>query len=159
MPKVPSIKYQTQNTIQGQSLFEVVVAVGLSALILVGIVSLAAGSVRNSSYTRNNAQATKFAQEQIEWLRGKRDADWNGFISSIDGAGCDSTALSFSWGGDCVIDTVFSRLAIFECIYEGANVPCSGIVDTVDVTVEVIWTDAQGEHRVRSYTSFTDWRK
>lgn len=140
----------------GQSLLEVVVAVGISALILVAVASLAAGSVRTSSYNRNNAIATKYAQEALEWLRTQRDEDWSDFINNIVSGGCSG---SFSWGGDCTIDPVFNRSASFLCSASSVEMPCNASADTVDVTVSVTWTDAQGIHEVRSATKFTNWRR
>ena len=67
----------------GQSLFEVVFAVAIAAMILVGIVSLATTSTRNSIFSRNNSQATKYAQEVVEWLREERDKDWINLSSHI----------------------------------------------------------------------------
>jgi Tfp pilus assembly protein PilV len=167
---IQKLKHKTLFTIHqsliinsGQSLFEVVVAVGLSALILVGIASLAAASVRNSSFSRNNAQATKFAQEEIEWLRSQRDADWATFTPSI-GGGCSG---SFSWGGSCPItSTIFTRSAVFTCSFfdpvaGASSVPCNSLPDNiniVDVEVSVVWSDAQGDHQVKSNTRLTNWR-
>lgn len=161
---MPNAKCQMLNE-RGQSLFEVVVAIGLSALILTGVASLAAGSVRNSSFSRNNAQATKFAQDQIEWLRGRRDAGWNAFTPSLN-SGCSGT---FSLGGNCPITgTMFTRTATFTCSFFNAGTGGTSIVgcgsggdsiNIVDVAVAVNWSDAQGTHSVRSNTRFTNWRR
>ncbi|SRR4030043_248599 len=141
------------STLSGQSLFEVVVAVGLSALILTGVVSLAAGSIRNSSYSRNNAQATKYAQEALEWLRGQRDADWDAFAthSLTTGNPTDLCSSPMGWGGTCPIpNTIFSRNVILTTD--------SGNSDIIDAVVTVSWSDAQGTHQVKSNTRFTNWR-
>jgi type II secretory pathway pseudopilin PulG len=162
--QILNVKYLKLNE-KGQSLFEVVVAVGISAMILIAVASLAAGSVRNSSFSRNNAQATKFAQEEIEWLRGQRDAGWDGFIGNIASGGCFG---SFSWGGSCVINTTFTRSASFVCSFLNINLPPPTVVscgvggpniNIVDATVIVSWSDAQGSHQVQSTTRFTDWRR
>ena len=42
----------------GQSLFEVVFAIAVVAIIISGVVALSATTVRNSSFSRNNALAT-----------------------------------------------------------------------------------------------------
>jgi len=152
---------------KGQSLFEVVVAVGLSALILISIASLATKSVSNSSYTKTNAQATKYVQEEIEWLRSQRDYSWNGFISSIVSGGCDSTDTTMSWGSVCDIDSLFKRTANFVCKYydistgSESSLACnsgSENINIVEVDVLVSWSDSSGNHQVGSFTRFTKWR-
>ena len=157
-----SVRKMRQNN--GQSMFEVVVAVGMSAIVLIAVASLAAGSVRNSSYTSNNSQATKYAQEQIEWLRGQRDADWSAFIGNIDSGGCNG---ALSWGGSCTISSTFTRSVSFTCYFRNLStdiinpVLCSSgyqNINVVDATVVVSWTDAQGVHEVRSSTRLSDWR-
>ena len=57
---------------KGQSLFEVVFAVAVSALIITAIVILAGNAVSNSTFSRNKALAGRFVQEAIEWLRKER---------------------------------------------------------------------------------------
>lgn len=145
-------KYKIPNTGYGQSLFEVVIAVGLAALILSGVVSLAAVSVRNSSFTRNNAQATKYAQEAMEWIRSQRDTNaWEDFDNNATGAPINICGFPIDWSTACPISgTIFSRTATLTL--EG------GDPDKIIAVVTVSWTDAQGVHDVNSQTRFTNWR-
>jgi type II secretory pathway pseudopilin PulG len=141
-------------TVIGQSLLEVVVAVGISALILVAVASLAAGSVRTSSYNRNNAQATKYAQEALEWLRTQRDEDWDTFASYSSTSGVTTnlcTSPISAWGGTCPIANIFFRSTTLTM--DASN------SDIIDAVVSVTWTDSQGVHEVRSATKFTNWRR
>lgn len=132
----------------GQSLFEVVVAVAIAALILVALASLAATSVSNSNFSNNNALATKYAQEAIEWLREQRDEDWSNIPTS--GTECLGTSPITSFGGCGTIpDTVFTRTVQFSA--EGDT--------TKVVTVIVAWDDSQGHHEVKSTTKFTNWNR
>lgn len=151
-------------SMRGQSLFEVIIAIGVIALILVGVVSLATVSVRNSSFAGNNALATKYAQEGAEWLRQQRDASWSIFIANT-GNTCLGT---LAWGVTCPIPgTLFSRAISFTCFRYNAGPPpieiplaCSDpTVDIADTTVTVSWTDAQGTHVVRSATRLTNWNR
>ena len=151
-----------QNLLFGQSLFEVLVAVGISALILLGIVSLASSSVRNSNFSKNNSQATKFVQEEMEWLREQRDADWSTFTSSVGSGGCSGT---LSWGGNCSINSTFVRSVSFTCSFFNPGPPptttgatCDPNANIVDAVGSVTWQDAQGTHSVTSNTRFTNWR-
>ena len=156
-PKFLTTNYYLLSTNSGQSLFEVVVAVGLSALILVGIASLSSASVRNSGYSRNNAQATKYAQEALEWLRSQRDAGWNNLLDHSNDTGkvhCINTLPPSAWDvivcQDMISGTTFSRTVTLTTDSSDSN--------KIDAFVTVSWTDAQGTHNVKSQTRFTNWR-
>lgn len=137
----------------GQSLFEVVFALAITALILTGVVSLSAMTIRNSDYSKNNALATKYAQEAVEWLRGQRDTDWTTFYThsgTTPVVTCLGTSPITSWGGSCTISgTVFSRSVTLTT--DSAN------LDIIEAMITVSWTDGNGEHRVTSTTRFTHW--
>jgi Tfp pilus assembly protein PilV len=141
--------------IKGQSLFEVVIAVGLSALILIAAVTLSSGSVRNASFSSNNAQATKYAQEAMEWLRGQRDAGWESFrddhSSSSGVESCLNTSPPTTWASppcSVIAGTVFTRSVTLKTIDP----------DKINALVLVTWKDSQGTHEVKTQTHFTDWR-
>lgn len=63
----------------GQSLFELVVAIGIVGLVLVAIVSVATISVRNTTFSKEQSLASRYTQQAMEWLRGQRDTDWDDF--------------------------------------------------------------------------------
>ncbi|MFV1917388.1 MAG: hypothetical protein ACC618_02840, partial [Patescibacteria group bacterium] len=106
---------------KGQSLFEVIFTLAIAALIMVGIVSLAASSIRNSAFSRNNTQATRYVQEASEWLREQRDTDWSvfsGYASSAPGEKWCLTSLAWPGSsGNCgttTIDGTFTREVTLE---------------------------------------------
>lgn len=142
---------------KGQSLFEVVLALALSTLIIVALVSLVSNSIRNSSYSRNKTYATRYTQEATEWLRGERDGDWDVFSTNFlfcptpPHVQCLDT---LAWGncGTCgeteFVDNIFKREISFSDIE----------ADSVTVEATTYWIDSQGIHEVRSNTILTDWR-
>lgn len=134
----------------GQSLFEVIVGLGITALILVGAMSLSTASVRNSDFARNDSVATKFAQEGIEYVREQRDTNWPSFYGQATGSPKNLGNLSWPPGGTCNIPsaTIFCRTVTLSQVTSA----------TVDVLVIVSWSDGQGTHNVRSATTFTNWR-
>lgn len=139
---------------KGQSLFEVLVAIGVSTLIVVAVVSLVANSIRNTTYSKNKTLAARYAQDATEWLRGQRDADIDDFKSKATGIYCFNTLY---WGNHdaCQADmtgNVLRREGSFRTI------PMSGKT-VIEADVTVYWDDAQGTHEVRSVTNFTDWRE
>lgn len=139
----------------GQSLFEVVLALAITTIIIVAIVALAASAVRNSVFARNKTQASRYSQEAAEWLRGERDNDFDAFATrAVTPTWC---LPSLSWASakvgsctstDVISGTPFKREVVF-------TVPSA---TNVDAEVKVYWDDAQGRHEVKSVTTFTDWR-
>lgn len=79
---------------RGQSLIEVIIAVTVGVLVLTALTFATIFSIRNASFSKNSAQATKLAQEGIEKVRTGRDRNssititssavtsWNGSSSS-----------------------------------------------------------------------------
>lgn len=158
--KKSNIKYQILNIVQGQSLFELVVAIAISALVIVAMVSLATNSIKNSIYSKNKALASSYAQQATEWLRGQRDSDITTF-------GTNTTAFpkyclpNLDWirgkalEQDCtfpITGTVFKRWVIF-------NVTSPDGKTIVEANVAVSWTDSVGTHEINSATNFSDWRQ
>ncbi len=145
--------------LSGQSLFEVVIALGVMSFVLVGIVSLAGASIRNSTFSNNNALASKYTQEGMEWIRQERDASWAIFsardaIDAVSTSYCLASLTPNTWLSipptcGTITGTLFTREADLMTVN----------VDTVNAVVRVSWTDAQGTHTVRSATVFTNWNK
>jgi hypothetical protein len=139
----------------GQSFFEVVVALAITALVLVAIVVPATVAIRNSSFARNKSLSTRHAQETVEWLRGQRDADWESFaMRALTPTWCLPTldwaqaSVGNCSSGNTIGDTLFSREVAFATI--------SSV--TIEVRVKIFWTDALGYKEVITSTYFTDWR-
>jgi hypothetical protein len=150
--------------ISGQSLFEIVIALALSVLIIVSLVSLAANAVRNSTYSRNKTQAARYSQEATEWLRGQRDTSFDYLYDMASVAVYCFPVLDWTEAeavAACPVDNVITG-TIFrrEISFARRTISDGGINKSViDATVNVYWQDAQGVHEVKSATSFTDWRE
>ena len=132
----------------GQSLFEIMFAVAIAALITTGIVVLSTDSVKNSSFSKDKTVASKLAQEANEWLRSQRDENWSNLSSRI-GTNCLG---DLSWSSSCtVVGTKFSREVILNSISQ----------TEIEAVVVVSWEsgDSGGNMReVRTVTRFTDWK-
>lgn len=144
----------------GQSLFELVVAIAISALIIVALASLATNSIRNSNFSNNKARAATYAQQATEWLRGQRDSDADKFFNTyaIVPAYCLQDLGGSVWSRavndpatECTVKvggTIFNRWVTF-----------SGDWPVKEADVVVTWTDSQGIHEVKNATNFSDWRQ
>lgn len=137
---------------KGQSLFEVIIAIGITSAILVAIINTAILSVRNTSFSRNKTLASRHAQQAVEWLRSQRDANWDTFASYSNTTWCTPT-LDWDRGRACntddnIVATPFKREIILTTIS----------ASQIDANVKVYWDDSQGYHEVKVSTYFTDWR-
>ena len=138
---------------KGQSLFEVVVAISISALIITGIVAYTSNSIQNSSYSRDKTLASIYVQEANEWLRQERDQNSQVFSTKATPesryclAGLDWNTVGFC--GDRVIpDTKFTR----DLYFPTCDTCPSG---SVEVEVTVSWEDSKGDHEVTSLTDLS----
>ncbi|MEK7550712.1 MAG: hypothetical protein AAB535_02925 [Patescibacteria group bacterium] len=140
--------------IKGQSLFEVVIALGISAVIITALVALVASSIRNTTFSKDKTVAGSLAQEAVEWLRNQRDQSITTFRTNAQGTRC---LKILGWSGACqsgdeIIGTKFMREAVFTTSQISGKT-------VIVATVKVYWSDSQGSREVRSVTNFTDWRE
>jgi Tfp pilus assembly protein PilV len=146
---------------KGQSLFEVVLALGVITAITVGIVSLAVSSIRNATFSKNKTLAGRYVQEATEWLRSERDNDFTTFQGeALTAPGTPMCFPTLAWTGSvgvCGASETIANTPLFREITFSATTISGKTV--IDANVRVYWTDAQGGHEVRSSTSFTDWRQ
>lgn len=145
---IPDTTYYILHTRSlGQSLVEVLVAVGIVSLVLVAIVAGVTLAIKNASFSRNQTSATRYAQEAMEWLRNQRDQDWNAFVLR-SGPFCLN---SLSWKtGTCSsfsLGNIFKREAVL-----------SGSDPRIEVKVTVSWQDAGGTHQSELVSYFTKWQ-
>jgi Tfp pilus assembly protein PilV len=142
--------------IKGQSMFEVVMALFIMALIIVGVVFLSTNSIANSAFSRNKTIAGRYSQEAVEWLRGQRDSDPTLFVTNATGTWCLAslgfTSHAACGSGSVITGTVFKRQVVFT--EDGST---SDTIIKAEVTTS--WTDSKGTHTAKSITEFTDIRE
>ena len=147
-----------KKSILGQSLFEVVLALGLITLIMTAVVGVASLSIVNSSYAKNKTLSTRLSETTLEWVRGERDNGWDNFsLQSLpEGVGQTRCFQTLSWEdsklGVCddteyIPDTFIKREIVFSPVD----------LVTIEVTVRIYWIDAGGYHEVNSSTYLTNW--
>lgn len=145
-------------------MFELVVAIAISALIIVAIASLVTNSIRNANFSRDNALATSYAQNTIEWLRVQRDSDITAFMQKVslnDPAPTTYCFVDLNWDistacGDAQViqNTPFKREGVFTLTTD------SGTGKTIIQTdISVSWQDGTQLHEVTTSTDFTDPRQ
>lgn len=156
---------------KGQSLFEVVGALAVISILIVGLISVTTTSIKNTTFSKNNEIANAYAQELTEWLRSQRDTNWVNFKANAaanSGSYC-FTSLAWLPGGnvppppcnasEVIPNTLFRRGAVFTCFNGAVQVACNlSTVNVIRTSVSVTWTDGQGDHSVNFVTELTNWR-
>ncbi|MDP2638082.1 MAG: hypothetical protein Q8P26_03405, partial [Candidatus Levybacteria bacterium] len=66
---------------RGQTLIEILLALGVAILVLGAILVAITTSLNNTQYTKNQGLANTYAQEGMSIVRQIRDASWNNFSS------------------------------------------------------------------------------
>lgn len=153
--------------ISGQSLFEVVLAIAVIGLIVVGVVILSTNAIRNTTFARNKTLASRYAQEALEWVRNERNTDPVNFRSKIDAftTFClDEDPITWTNVGVCSgseyisgSNSIFKRQVVFSQTSQNNTKGESVVI--INVAVTVTWVDSQGTHNVKSTTDLSDLRE
>lgn len=146
----------------GQSLFELVVAIGVSALIIVAIVSLVTNAIRSATFSRNNAIGTSLGDDAVEWLRTQRDTDIVGFLANTSASPIYCfQALDWNTPSACTSSDLIENLYTRQGTFSTETISGKTVVHA---TITVSWTDrgvagTAGSHVITNKTDFTDWRQ
>lgn len=143
----------SKKTKSGQSLIEVIVAVGMMALLLVAILALVALAVKNSRLAKTKNQAVALAQEGVELMRTYRDYSWNSLSLSLN----TNYDLPDNWtvepglSGTCPtnfpINSIFRRCVILTS--PGLNI--------VKAVVTVFWQEGAKINQTVQTTELSKW--
>ena len=154
------IKNKQKINTKGQSLFEIIFAITISAIVLVGILSVAAFSVRNATFSRNKSLANKYAQEVGEWLKQQKSnaSSWDAFYdialpSQPDPDSWCFVTLSWNFHRTCTETTDYISGLFLRNVTVSDQDSGKGLQFTVTVT----WTDQIGIHTTETTTVLTNW--
>jgi len=137
---------------EGQSMVEVVVAVGLILVAVAALLSLGVVSLRGASFSVSKIKATRLANEELELVRAYRDTvGWATFVSDLGdcGSGCyiNSDLMEVISGKETAAES-FTRYFYFTTM---------GGDNKRRITAVVTWTDQSGEREVTLSSVLTDW--
>lgn len=151
----------------GQTLIEVIIAVGLIVMVLTTLASGVAISVRNNRVAKDQAAAKESVREGLEWLRSIRDqAGWETFaaitkesttqwycLDSLPATKELFNAKSMT-GSTCPVipNTTFSRKMTTKKNLTG------GKVTSVAATVTVSWKDGDRDLSSNSTITLYQWK-
>ncbi len=120
---------------QGQTLIEVLVALGLIGVVATALAGLVVISMGNTGYSKDQNLATQYSQEGIEIVRQKRDSDYPTF-RTFSGNYCLNGGSSVL-DPDCTTANVGNFLRKVMITQDG----CASNVAKVMVTVS--WRDSK----------------
>lgn len=155
---------------RGQSLIEVMAALGVVAVVIVGIAILAFSSLKDVQHGRNQVQASRLVAEGLEQVRIVRDQiGWSKFYATynigcykVDTSSSPYTMQSIDCGGEWLSVPLaqFRRLIVLEDQHlvdpdAGCSLPgCPGR----KITASVFWEDTQGQQTSAASTVLTQWK-
>lgn len=151
----------------GQSLFEVVVAVGIISVALLVIISLTTVSIKNSSLARSKNQARLYSQGALEWVRKERDLSYSDLQSRVGISTYCVTDVNddFPWSniGTCDSTSVGDSVNGEGVFFREVKLKNPGLSPLFDkniiiVDVRVYWKVGENTHSVTSSTQLTKWR-
>lgn len=132
----------------GQSLIELLIAIGAISVVLITIAAVASQSLANGIFSRTQARATKQAEEQMERVRAFRDRN-----------GLPALSCALKCSLDSGLNKSSSPLAVenlsvwFQIAVPGG---CPG--SSAEVTAFSQWQDAKGDHQSKVVSCFSGWR-
>jgi Tfp pilus assembly protein PilV len=159
---------------KGQTILEIVISLSVLALVLGGLVVVIINSLKNSQFSKNQAQATKLAQEGLETIRSMKSNE-NCYVvyggTNYYWTTSPSTGKSSIWSGTA--GTVLSptskySLNLASCSLTAPTSPPqlisntftrtinldqdSGLTTRIKVTSAVSWNDISGSHQSKLVT-------
>lgn len=138
---------------EGQTLIEVIVAVGLVVLVLLTLVSALTLAIRNNQFAKDQVLARNRSRETLEWLRNMRDQmGWDSFYAVITADGSlvdyclpslpsDPTGFTALGNGACTSTQVISSTSYVRDLVLTVVAP-----DEIDATVTIEWVQGGKTH-------------
>ncbi|TSC89467.1 MAG: Uncharacterized protein G01um10145_624 [Microgenomates group bacterium Gr01-1014_5] len=146
-----------KNRSKGQSLFELIIAIGIGIIIVTAIVQLVTISVRNASFAKNKNEATRLAQQALEWLRSEKEKDWAVFYNRT-GNPAYWCLPTLAWiAGQCGSGQTISGSTTFtrQATLDQDDIDDDGeVIDIAVVVVTVFWTEGGKTHQSQVTTQF-----
>lgn len=140
----------------GQTLVEVIVAIGVVVLLVTGLIVSTSMTLKASQYGKMRSLGTQYAQEAIESTRNLRDSGWNAFFSLYGGGGVSPISWCLNKAGEwsqmvgvCLpnIDSFYTRVVTFT--WDDPR---------MKVDVAVTWVDGAKTYSSLVSTFFTQWK-
>lgn len=133
---------------KGQLLVEVLIAISVAMVALVGLIQVSNKSINNAGFARRQAEATTYGSELMEWIVTQKNiSGWEGFVTHSSGASgtpyCFTASPPTAWPGigSCTSSNVVvvASPATTTQYVRQANLITG--VNEILVSVTVTWTE------------------
>jgi len=158
---------------KGVALVEVIAALGVSALVITALVSLAISTLRTSLDSKLLLEGTKLANREIEMVRAYRDkpdVSWEDYIKTLAldngctvGSFCHmNKQTGYPASGSEIVGSGMERITIGFYITDPST--ADGTIDitspppVVRVNVSVTWKIGDKDKGSYIYTDLSNWR-
>lgn len=137
----------------GQSLVEVIIAVGAMSLLMVALLALVSLSIRSNRLSQSRAEAVALAEEGIELMRAYRDLSWTDLSSKAPG----NYGLAKGW----TVESVFETCPVVNNIDDFfiRCVDISNIGGTINIKVTVSWREGSQTYQTVQTTNLSLWER
>lgn len=136
------------NTQKGQTLIEVIVALGAAVIVITAITVVVINALSNVQFSKNQNSATQYAQEGLEIVRRLRDTNYPALVA-LDGVHCVGEEQNWVSGiATCETRNIESTYVRQIEIDSSAPIECS---DGTQVTSIVKWADGKCTDRSNLY--------
>jgi Tfp pilus assembly protein PilV len=148
----------------GQTLIEVIVAVGLVVLVLLTLVSALTLAIRNNQFAKDQVLARNRSREALEWLRSLRDQiGWDSFLAMVESDGSPVTYCLDSIPSDSGASVNLSNQACSQSdLIPGTKYIRELVLTTIsneqiEAMVTVEWTEGGKDHQSQSTLILRKW--
>jgi len=146
-----------KKTSAGQSLVEVVVAIGVMSLLLMALLALVSLSVKNSRVARDRSKAVALAQQGVELMRTYRDYSY----TLLAAAAGETYVLAANWAVEDGLVTAGCDETSFmdETDYFSRCVRVIMVEPSqVEVAVTVYWQEGNKLNATEQTTRLSSWQ-
>jgi len=146
---------------KGQSLIEVVIAVGITTLLLVALLSAVSISIKNSRVAKNRTIAVELAQEGMELMRTYKDYGWESFFGEV---GVGVYNLPINWvvedGLSDICPADGDEFSILNTFRRCVTLTEAGIDDdNVELEVAISWWEGNKLNQVVQSSQLSKWQR
>ncbi len=141
------------NRQQGQTMVEIIVAIGVVVLLATGLIAGATITIKSAQFGKSKTLAARYSQEALEKARSLRDSGWESFVLYGSPSGkqwcLDKLGIWTETSVSCPvnIDNFYTRSVIF--VWQEPN---------MKVDVATTWLDGTKIYRVDMGTILTQWQ-
>jgi len=149
----------------GSTLIEVIISIAVVVLVLVSITASGTLVTRNRRFSAQQASATKYSQEAVDWAKNLRNTmGWLTFYDEVSGKGVSPIVC---------LETLTTTPAEFSAVSAGACqstqvIAGTDFVRSVQFTIlsstevraesSVTWVDNQITHEARAEVILQEWQ-